>query len=193
MKSIYCLIEWCDRKTHAKGFCGGHYKRWISGSDMDKPFLAMSATPEDAFKSRTQWQGDCLVWTGGRNPGGYGNIKIRKGGKLVNGYAHRYAWERVNGPIPNGGHIDHTCFNRLCANVDHLRLVTQAENNQNREGAQSRNATGLRGVRQVPSGRFNAYATSGYKQYSFGTYDTKEEAALAAKDGRDSLFTHSLR
>lgn len=58
---------------------------------------------------------------------------------IVNGYrklwwnkknvrAHRWAWELINGPIPEGKVIDHICRNRACVAIDHLRLVTQREN-----------------------------------------------------------------
>ena len=42
--------------------------------------------------------------------------------------AHRWAWELINGPIPEGLVVDHTCSNRKCVAIDHLRLVTQQEN-----------------------------------------------------------------
>ena len=65
----------------------------------------------------------CIVWTGGTSRG-YG--KVRWQGKLLQ--AHRLVWESVNGPIPSGLVIDHLCRNRACCNVDHLRVVTTAEN-----------------------------------------------------------------
>lgn len=42
--------------------------------------------------------------------------------------AHRAAWVYANGPIPEGMTVDHTCRNRRCVRVDHLRLLTLAEN-----------------------------------------------------------------
>lgn len=42
--------------------------------------------------------------------------------------AHRYAYELVKGPIPEGLHIDHLCRNTLCINPDHLEAVTVREN-----------------------------------------------------------------
>jgi hypothetical protein len=42
--------------------------------------------------------------------------------------AHRWAYELVNGKIPDGLVIDHLCRNRACVAVDHLRAVTQREN-----------------------------------------------------------------
>jgi hypothetical protein len=55
---------------------------------------------------------------------GYSRIKID--GKNIQ--AHRWAWEIVNGKIPNDKVIDHICINKKCIAVDHLRIVTQQEN-----------------------------------------------------------------
>lgn len=67
----------------------------------------------------------CLRWQGPRDPEGYGRIF---GGSL----AHREAWERANGPIPEGLTIDHVaargCRWRDCVLVAHLEPVTRAEN-----------------------------------------------------------------
>lgn len=46
------------------------------------------------------------------------------------GYAHRHAYERAHGPIPEGMSIDHLCRIRSCVNPAHLEPATQAENVQ---------------------------------------------------------------
>jgi hypothetical protein len=75
----------------------------------------------------------CWEWTMGTDGSGYGIMAV----KLVNGpgkygwrasRVHRIVWTVVNGPIPAGLVIDHTCINRLCCNPAHLQVVTQAEN-----------------------------------------------------------------
>jgi hypothetical protein len=55
-----------------------------------------------------------------------GYHKLWVNGKMVR--AHRWAWEIINGPIPEGLVIDHMCGNRACVAIDHLRAVTQQEN-----------------------------------------------------------------
>ena len=72
----------------------------------------------------------CLEWTGAimpggpRTVGGYGQIHFN--GRTA--YAHHVAWELINGSIPEGAQIMHTCDNRRCVNVAHLRLGTRQDN-----------------------------------------------------------------
>lgn len=48
--------------------------------------------------------------------------------------AHRAAWASINGQIPEGMTIDHTCKNRRCVNVDHLRMLSNLENARRTSG-----------------------------------------------------------
>lgn len=80
-------------------------------------------------------QSDCLVWHGAQNSKGYGCFTVDGTARL----AHRLAWEDANGPIPSGMTIDHLCRNRSCVNVQHMEVVTRAENNKR----QARSAGGL--------------------------------------------------
>ena len=41
---------------------------------------------------------------------------------------HRIAWFAAHGDIPDGMTVDHMWRNRRCINIDHLRLLTNAEN-----------------------------------------------------------------
>lgn len=69
--------------------------------------------------------GPCLDFIGSDNGSGYGQFAYN-GNR--SGYAHRYAWERVHGPIEGDLTVDHLCRNRRCCNVDHLELVSRLEN-----------------------------------------------------------------
>lgn len=47
-------------------------------------------------------------------------------------YLHRWVWEQVNGPIPEGMVVMHTCDNPPCFLYEHLRLGTIADNNRDK-------------------------------------------------------------
>ena len=42
--------------------------------------------------------------------------------------AHRYYYEKLRGPIPEGMQIDHLCRLPACVNPDHLEVVTPTQN-----------------------------------------------------------------
>lgn len=66
----------------------------------------------------------CLTWKRCVNSRGYGQIGVN--GKVL--LTHRVARELVNGPIPDEMTIDHLCRNKRCIAIDHLEVVTRAEN-----------------------------------------------------------------
>lgn len=78
----------------------------------------------DKFEQRVDRSGDCHVFIGHINTRGYGAFYVD--GRQV--LAHRWAYERHRGAIPEGAVIDHLCRNRRCVRVDHLEAVTIAVN-----------------------------------------------------------------
>lgn len=74
----------------------------------------------------------CWNWTANLNNAGYGKIWCRDRKKKV--YAHRFAYEVIRGPIPDGLVLDHLCRNPKCCNPEHLEAVTFAENLRRGEG-----------------------------------------------------------
>lgn len=85
-----------------------------------------SKPPTKPFDDRYLVSADgCWVWTGSLNSGGYGRHSL-PGRRVVP--AHRFAYERAHGPIPDGLHIDHLCRNRACVNPAHMEVVTNTEN-----------------------------------------------------------------
>lgn len=131
-------------------------------------------------------QQGCWLWTGAlRN--GYGATWLN--GAVV--YAHRLVYEATIRPIPYGMQLDHTCFNRSCVRPDHLRKVTNKQNQEHRSGPQRNNASGARGVyRDARSGRWCVQVTHHGRRHSGGMHTTLEDAALAASALRAKLYTH---
>lgn len=67
---------------------------------------------------------DCWNWTGIVDAVGYGRFNI----DYQAWRAHRFAYELLVGPIPDGLVIDHLCRNRRCVNPEHLEAVTDQVN-----------------------------------------------------------------
>lgn len=74
----------------------------------------------------------CWIWQRAKNQWGYGHVNVNGDFKM----AHRVAYERAHGPIPQGLHLDHLCRQPSCVNPDHLEPVTNAENT--RRGAKAK-------------------------------------------------------
>jgi hypothetical protein len=68
----------------------------------------------------------CWLWQGTLS-NGYGNFAIN-GGHIL---AHRYSWELVHGPVPDGLWVLHNCpggDDPRCCNPAHLWLGTNQDN-----------------------------------------------------------------
>lgn len=67
---------------------------------------------------------ECWEWVAGRDKWGYGLFKLN--GKRV--LAHRLVFALINGEIPDGLLVCHSCDNPSCCNPSHLWLGTHKQN-----------------------------------------------------------------
>lgn len=178
-----CKIEGCEKPVRTRGWCNAHHLRYTRHGDPLAGAPPLYSNPDEAIAARTQRSGDCLIWTGSRDGTGYGQLRIND--RLVK--AHRYTWERANGPIPDGMHVDHTCWNKACCTVEHLRLATHGENMRYQKGARRDNRSGYRGVYKKRN-TWTARATKDGVTKSKGGFTSPEEAAGTARKFRAELF-----
>lgn len=173
--AVQCSIKGCTNRPQARGWCSTHYTRWHVHGDPHYRIKARNDTPEKAFEYYTipEPTTGCLLWFGTLDRGGYGAIRVGK--RLMR--AHRYAWERANGPAPAELDVNHRCWTKACVNVEHLDLATRSQNGSYRQGPDSdRKFSGRRGIyrRVLASGeeRFSVHFQGKY----YGTFHTEENA-----------------
>ena len=89
--------------------------------------MAFNRLPlKDKLMLKTEQRGGCLIWIGHRDRRGYGRIRLN--GKWRR--AHRVYYELLNGPIPSGAILLHSCDTPACINPAHLAVGTQLSNVQ---------------------------------------------------------------
>lgn len=91
----------------------------------------MTLSVPDLGTSKTEIAVDehgCWIWQMNRDRHGYGAITKWHDGNPRTYRAHRYVYELLVGPIPEGLVIDHLCRVRACVNPEHMEPVTLAEN-----------------------------------------------------------------
>lgn len=123
----------CTRCTHPGSAheAGECWERQVDGTQCPCDWYTSETTmrPEDdeaaRFWARVRKTETCWIWDAGGDRKGYGKFYVGRG---INRQAHRWAWESINGPIPDGMLVRHTCDNPPCVNPAHLEVGTQLDN-----------------------------------------------------------------
>lgn len=192
-----CGVTECPFAQYQKGFCGKHSQRLSRGSNPssatifdDRPHidygdyihipLGVGAKQGYAIADRNMAHLDKYRWHSD-----------------VDGYASNQRIGKMQylvlGDVPNGKIIDHINGDRKDNRVHNLRLVTKQQNLQNR-AVSSANKSGYKGVfANRNRKRWCARITIDGKGMSLGTFDTKEQAALAYNAAASKHFGEYAR
>jgi len=118
-----CEVQGCTNLVGpkgARGICTKHYQMWRKTGD---PCGSTRPSDADRFWPKVRKGADCWVWQAGVDGCGYGMFSVTRTVR-----AHRWAYEHLVGPIPEGLVLDHLCRNTRCVNPAHLEPVTNDEN-----------------------------------------------------------------
>jgi hypothetical protein len=88
--------------------------------------MSAAVLPPNVAK-RVRTEGDCVLWLGACNNRGYGTVGV---GNKKTALVHRVVYQATVGDIPADLTIDHLCRNKTCVNVEHMDVVTRAENSR---------------------------------------------------------------
>ena len=164
-----------------------------------------AAITQEILKERLHYDKDTGVFTWLDNELNHGKVRGKKAGNVNNmGYEvlgitidnkhykflqHRLAWLYEYGEFPNDG-LDHINHVKTDNRITNLRIATQKENCRNRS-MHSTNSTGHTGVTfDKFTGKFMAHVTVDYKFKNLGRFKNIEDAAKAAKEGREHYGFH---
>lgn len=178
MSIAQCGVATCDQSIYQAGLCCKHYQRKRRGmpyeyktkfdrrtavieNDIAKIPLGVNAKDGYAIVDKEYSWLDRYNW------------HMRKG------YAHTKSIGSIHRfimGVPDDKFIDHINHDRLDNRLSNLRIATESQNMAN---ISITSKHGYKGVFNSPSGRWYSQVRHNGKKYHIGTFNTKQEAALA--------------
>lgn len=184
-----CKVDDCTYRVRSIGYCEAHYARFLNHGDANHggPVVRAGRTTEARFWEKVQKTEGCWNWTAATNQ--YGYPVFRGDGK--NYLAHRYSYKLAHGDLPADLQIDHRCHNPLCVKPEHLRAVTNKQNQENLSGPRGASSQ-IRGVYlNKKTGRWYGQVAHNGVCHNVGTFADLAEAEAAVIAKRNELFTHN--
>jgi hypothetical protein len=86
-----------------------------------KPYATARTPLEQTYRVD---ENGCWIWQLAVTASGYGHV----GRAAYQGGAHRWVYQHLRGPIPEGMQLDHLCRVKVCVNPEHMEVVTGWEN-----------------------------------------------------------------
>jgi len=153
----------------------------------------MSIDEFEMFKQEFDYKDGKLFWKTTRSPhvragkqagylrkDGYIGVLVHKKSYLV----HRIIFALHHGFLPV--FVDHRDRNRSNNHIENLRAADVNENTHN-ASLSKMNKTGVKGVREVRGGKFEARVAANGITLQVGTFSTLEEARIAIEEARVRL------
>jgi hypothetical protein len=142
-----------------------------------------------------------LVWR--KAPSNRVRIGTATGSTHIQGYVstglngvsyltHRLVWAWLHGKDPANFQVDHADRNRLNNTWKNLRLATAAQNSSNSK-TRKHNKVGVKGVRCMPNGRYQARIRQNGVTHYLGTFSSIEQAAQAYENAAVQLHGEFFR
>jgi len=154
-----CTVHDCAQYVVANDMCDRHYRRWKRTGSTELGTRFRTALERFDEANVTEDDNGCWVWLDGRSEQGYGRFNARRKFYLV----HRFSYELLIGPIPEGLVLDHLCRNRACFNPWHLDPVTDRVNIVRGEGFAARAARATTCPSGHPYDEANTYQWNGVR------------------------------
>src|SRR5690606_12263785 len=108
--SRICAVLDREKNARSRGWCDKHYWRWQKYGSPTQVTLVYGDDDARFWAKVDKQENGCWLWTAGLFSTGYACFSINQTSLL----AHRWAYARLVGPIPDDLTLDHLCREPRC-------------------------------------------------------------------------------